>query len=108
MIAPTASERRRELDRFCDAMIAIHEECLAIEQGRADAKDNPLRHAPHTADALAGEWHHTYSREAALFPVPALRAAKYWPPVGRVDNAYGDRHLVCTCPPLEDYQNAAE
>jgi glycine dehydrogenase len=108
MIEPTESENQRELDRFCDAMIAIRAEIEAIEQGRADATDNLLKHAPHTAEALAGDWPHPYSREAALFPVQALREAKYWPPVGRVDNVYGDRHLVCTCPPLEAYQAAAE
>ena len=108
MIEPTESESQRELDRFCDAMIGIRAEIEAIAEGRADPADNPLRNAPHTADALAGDWPHPYTRETALFPVPALREAKYWPPVGRVDNVYGDRHLVCTCPPVEAYQAAAE
>jgi glycine dehydrogenase len=108
MIEPTESESQHELDRFCDALIGIRAEIAAIAEGRADATDNPLRNAPHTADALSDDWPHPYSRASALFPVPALREAKYWPPVGRVDNVYGDRHLVCTCPPLEAYQAAAE
>ncbi|MBL8529585.1 MAG: glycine dehydrogenase (aminomethyl-transferring), partial [Burkholderiales bacterium] len=103
MIEPTESESKAELDRFCDAMIRIREEIRAVENGAADAKDNPLKHAPHTAQALAGPWDHPYSREAAVFPVPALRANKYWPPVGRVDNVYGDRNLVCACPPVSEY-----
>jgi len=89
-------------------MIGIRQEIAALEQGLADAEDNLLRNAPHTADALADDWPYPYSRQDALFPVPALREAKYWPPVGRVDNVYGDRHLVCTCPALEDYKAAAE
>jgi glycine dehydrogenase len=108
MIEPTESESQRELDRFCDAMIGIRKEIAALEQGLADAEDNLLRNAPHTADALADDWSHPYTTQDALFPTPALRDAKYWPPVGRVDNVYGDRHLVCACPPLEDYQAAAE
>jgi glycine dehydrogenase len=108
MIEPTESESKSELDRFCEAMIAIREEIRAIETGVMDAKDNPLRNAPHTAaDVLVEEWKHPYSREQAAFPVPALRYAKYWPPVGRVDNVYGDRNLVCSCPPLSEYAQAA-
>jgi glycine dehydrogenase len=108
MIEPTESESKSELDRFCEAMIAIREEIRAIETGAMDAKDNPLRNAPHTAaDVLVEEWKHPYSREQAAFPVPALRYAKYWPPVGRVDNVYGDRNLVCSCPPLSEYAQAA-
>ena len=104
MIEPTESESKAELDRFCDAMLRIREEIRAVETGAMDPKDNPLRHAPHTAGALAGPWTHPYSREVAVFPVAHLRAAKYWPPVGRVDNVYGDRHLMCACPPLSAYE----
>jgi glycine cleavage system P protein (glycine dehydrogenase) len=108
MIEPTESESKAELDRFCEAMIAIREEIRAIETGAMDAKDNPLRNAPHTmADLLVDEWNHSYSREQAAFPVAALRHAKYWPPVGRVDNVYGDRNLVCSCPSPSDYAQAA-
>ncbi len=108
MIEPTESEAKAELDRFCDAMIAIRDEIRAVEQGDADAADNPLRHAPHTPDLLLGEWSHAYTKEQAFFPQESLREDKYWPPVGRVDNVYGDRHVVCSCPPLEAYQTAAE
>jgi glycine dehydrogenase len=108
MIEPTESEDRAELDRFCDAMVAIREEIREVEQGRADRADNLLKRAPHTADLLLGEWGRPYPKERAFFPVPAVREDKYWPPVGRVDNAYGDRHLVCACPPMEEYQQAAE
>ncbi len=108
MIEPTESEAKRELDRFCDAMIGIREEILAIEQGAADATDNLLKNAPHTADRLLGDWPHPYARQAAFFPGQGQLEAKYWPPVGRVDNVYGDRHLVCACPPIEAYQAAAE
>ena len=108
MIEPTESEAKTELDRFCDAMIAIRGEIRAVEQGKADATDNPLRHAPHTPDLLLGDWPHPYSKEQAFFPQDSLRQDKYWPPVGRVDNVYGDRHVVCSCPPLEAYQTAAE
>ncbi len=104
MIEPTESESKAELDRFIEAMIVIRKEIAAIEAGELDAKDNPLVNAPHTlADVAADEWNHAYSRTQAAFPVAWLRDNKYWPPVNRVDNAYGDRHLVCTCPPLEDY-----
>jgi glycine dehydrogenase len=103
MVEPTESESKRELDRFCDAMIAIHGELEKVRKGVWDRADNPLRHAPHTALELAGDWSHPYSREEAAFPLPELRAAKFWPAVKRVDAAFGDRNLVCTCPPLEAY-----
>ncbi|MDE2334720.1 MAG: aminomethyl-transferring glycine dehydrogenase [Rhodospirillales bacterium] len=108
MIEPTESENLAELDRFCDAMIAIRGEIDAVAQGRLDKEDNPLKYAPHTAAVIAGEWKHAYSREQAAFPLPFVAAAKYWPPVARVDNVYGDRHLVCTCAPLEEYAAAAD
>jgi glycine dehydrogenase len=109
MVEPTESEPLAELDRFCDAMIAIRAEIDAIADGRLDRTDNPLRNAPHTAaELLASGWDHPYTREQAAYPLPATVAAKYWPPVKRVDNAYGDRNLVCTCAPLESYAAAAE
>jgi glycine dehydrogenase len=108
MIEPTESESRHEIDRFCDAMIAIRDEIRAIEEGRMSRENNPLKHAPHTALDLAEDnWSRPYSRRQACFPA-ALSANKYWPPVNRVDNIYGDRNLVCTCPPLEEYATAAE
>jgi len=104
MIEPTESESKAELDRFCEAMLAIREEIRAIEQGRSDRKDNPLKHAPHTAEAIAAdEWQHSYSREQAAFPLPWVRDGKFWPFVSRIDNVYGDRNLVCLCPPVEEY-----
>ena len=104
MIEPTESESRDELDRFCEALILIREEIRAVEEGRMDRADNPLQNAPHTADALAAEeWTHPYSREQAVFPAPWVRAHKFWPAVARVDNGYGDRNLICTCPPVEAY-----
>ena len=106
MIEPTESESKEELDRFCDAMIAIREEIRSVEQGRLDKDDNPLKNAPHTALELVGDWHHAYSREQAVYPLASLIEAKYWPPVGRVDNVYGDRNLVCACPSIEAYQDA--
>jgi len=108
MIEPTESESKRELDRFCDAMIAIRAEIAEVERGEADGHDNVLRHAPHTHRLLLEDWTRPYSKEKAYFPLKAQQADKYWPPVGRVDNAYGDRNLVCTCPPMEDYLEAAE
>ena len=109
MIEPTESESKAELDRFCDAMIAIREEIRAIEDGRMDGKDNPLRNAPHTAlDLTDDEWRHPYRRTQACFPLASLVADKYWCPVNRVDNVYGDRHLVCSCPPVTEYDTAAE
>ncbi len=104
MVEPTESEPMAELDRFVDAMVAIRAEIRAIEQGRMDKADNPLKNAPHTAEEVAAaEWTHPYSREQAAFPLPFVRGHKYWPPVKRVDNVYGDRNLVCTCAPPEDY-----
>ncbi|WP_439109297.1 aminomethyl-transferring glycine dehydrogenase [Lentibacter sp.] len=108
MIEPTESENKAELDRFCDAMLSIREEIREIEEGKIDAANNPLKNAPHTMEDLVRDWDRPYSREQACFPKGAFRVDKYWPPVNRVDNAYGDRHLVCTCPPLEDYAEAAE
>jgi glycine dehydrogenase len=98
MIEPTESEDLAELDRFCDAMIAIRGEIDKVAAREWPAEDNPLRNAPHTAPTLVSEWTHPYSREAAVFPVASVREDKYWPPVRRIDGAYGDRHLVCTCP----------
>ncbi|NNE79780.1 MAG: aminomethyl-transferring glycine dehydrogenase [Silicimonas sp.] len=108
MVEPTESEAKAELDRFCDAMLAIRDEIRAIEEGKIDAENNPLKHAPHTVEDLVGDWDRPYSREEGCYPAGAFRVDKYWPPVNRVDNAWGDRHLVCTCPPLEDYAEAAE
>ncbi len=98
MVEPTESENQAELDRFCDAMIAIRHEIAKVGSGELDRDDNPLRNAPHTAEMIAGDWPHPYSREVAAFPLGSLREAKYWPPVRRIQSAYGDRHLVCTCP----------
>ena len=106
MIEPTESESKAELDRFCDAMIAIRAEIAKVASGEFDARDNPLVNAPHTAEAIADEWTHPYSRELAAYPVASLRGNKYWSPVGRVDNVYGDRNLVCACPPMSDYEQA--
>jgi glycine dehydrogenase len=103
MIEPTESESKEELDRFCEAMIAIREEIRAIERGEMDAKNNPLKHAPHTAGVLTGEWDRPYSRSQAAFPLPWVRERKFWPHVARIDNVYGDRHLVCACLPVEAY-----
>ncbi|HVF58617.1 MAG TPA: glycine dehydrogenase (aminomethyl-transferring), partial [Thermoanaerobaculia bacterium] len=104
MIEPTESESKDELDRFCDALVAIRDEIRAIEEGRADRADNPLKNAPHTAEvALAGDWSHGYSREQAVFPLPWVREWKFWPFVSRVDNVWGDRNLMCSCPPVESY-----
>jgi glycine dehydrogenase len=103
MVEPTESESKEELDRFCYAMIAIHAELEKLRTGAWERADNPLRNAPHTALELAGDWKHPYSREEAAFPAPWLRAAKFWPPVKRIDNAAGDRQFVCTCPPMEEY-----
>ena len=109
MIEPTESEAMRELDRFCQAMLAIKAEADAVAAGKLSAEDNPLVNAPHPlAEVTAADWDHAYSRAQAAFPVESLKQDKYWAPVGRVDNAHGDRHLVCTCPPLEAYKEAAE
>ncbi|MBP7778984.1 MAG: aminomethyl-transferring glycine dehydrogenase [Acidobacteria bacterium] len=104
MIEPTESEDKAELDRFCDALIAIRQEIEDVVTGKADAKDNVLKNAPHTAAAVTADtWTHPYSREQAAYPLPWVRTSKFWPSVGRVDNSYGDRNLVCTCPPMEAY-----
>jgi glycine dehydrogenase len=104
MIEPTESESKAELDRFCDAMIAIREEIAAVERGELDRDDNPLKNAPHTIEMIsADEWTHAYSRQQAGYPLPYLRRRKFWPPVARVDNPFGDRNLVCSCPPMEQY-----
>lgn len=109
MIEPTESEPKAELDRFCDALISIRAEIRQIERGLLDRYDNPLRHAPHTAEAVTGDrWDHKYGREQAAFPAPWTRAHKFWPVVGRIDNAYGDRNLVCACPPIEVYGREEE
>jgi len=106
MVEPTESESLAELDRFCEAMIAIREEIAKVERGAWPGDDNPLKHAPHTAEALlAAEWPHPYTREQAAYPLAALRSAKYWSPVGRVDNVWGDRNLSCSCPPLSAYED---
>src|SRR5208283_4263169 len=102
MIEPTESETKAELDRFCDAMISIHGEMQAVAKGGADPADNLLKNAPHTAAVVcADKWGHPYSREAAAFPAPWTRESKIWPAVSRVDNVYGDRHLVCSCAGME-------
>jgi glycine dehydrogenase len=104
MIEPTESESKDELDRFCDALIAIREEIRAVVDGKADPKDNVLKNAPHTADQVTADtWSHPYSREQAAYPLPFVRANKFWPAVARVDNPYGDRNLICACPPIEAY-----
>ncbi|MCK6526042.1 aminomethyl-transferring glycine dehydrogenase [Myxococcota bacterium] len=104
MVEPTESEPREELDRFVEAMIGIREEIRAIEEGRASREDNPLKNAPHTAEAVTADaWTHPYPRQAAAFPTAATRRGKFWPAVSRLDNVYGDRHPVCTCPPVQDY-----
>ena len=104
MVEPTESESKEELDRFIDAMIAIRDEIRAVEEGKSDREDNPLKHAPHTAAVVvADDWSHAYSRETAAYPLISLIARKYWPPVGRADNAYGDRNLFCSCIPLSEY-----
>ncbi len=102
MVEPTESEDLGEIDRFCDAMIAIRAEIARVEAGEWTPEESPLRHAPHTARALVGEWEHPYSREEAVFPA-GITVDKYWPPVARIDQAYGDRNLVCSCPPLEAF-----
>jgi glycine dehydrogenase len=104
MIEPTESESRRELDRLCDALIVIREEIREIEEGRADRADNVLKRAPHTAESLLDEsWNRPYSREKAAYPAAWVRERKFWPAVGRIDNAYGDRHLFCTCASVEEF-----
>jgi len=109
MVEPTESEPKHELDRFCDAMISIRHEIDNIEKGFSDKVNNPLKNAPHTAQALLkAEWAHAYTREEAAYPVAALRLGKYWAPVGRVDNVYGDRNLFCSCVPMSEFAESAE
>jgi glycine dehydrogenase len=104
MVEPTESEPRAELDRFCEAMIAIRQEIAEIESGAQPREGNVLKLAPHTAEGLlAAEWTRPYSREKAAFPLPWVRSNKYWPPVGRINNTLGDRNFVCACPPLSAY-----
>jgi glycine dehydrogenase len=104
MIEPTESESKEELDRFCDALVAIRREILDVVEGRTDPRDNVLKNAPHTAEEVASDaWSHPYSREQAAYPLPFVRANKFWPAVGRIDNPYGDRNLICSCPPIEAY-----
>ena len=104
MIEPTESESLAELDRFCDAMVSIRGEIAEVESGQADAEDNVLRNAPHTAAmATADEWPHVYSRKQAVYPADWLQASKFWPSVARIDNAYGDRNLQCSCAPMEAF-----
>jgi glycine dehydrogenase len=105
MVEPTESEDKAEIDRFCESMIAIRREIEEVITGKVDSQDNVLKNAPHTAAVvIATEWRHPYTREQAAFPLPFVRERKYWPPVGRIDNTYGDRNLFCSCPPVEDSQ----
>ena len=105
MVEPTESESKSELDRFCDAMISIKKEINDVQTEKSDPIDNALKNAPHTAAYVtSNDWSHSYSREQAAYPAPWLKDYKYWPPIGRVDNAYGDRNLVCTCPPIDEYK----
>ena len=107
MIEPTESESLSELDRFCDAMICIRAEIAEIESGSADRADNVLKNAPHTLGRVtSNEWKHRYSREKAAFPAPWTRDFKFWPAVARVESAYGDRNLICSCPPTDAYAEA--
>ena len=107
MVEPTESESKPELDRFCDAMIAIREEIRAIEVGQSEKDNNVLSNAPHTAAELCGDnWPHSYSRKQAAFPAPWIAENKFWPSVKRVDNAFGDRNLICTCPDVSSYEMA--
>jgi glycine dehydrogenase len=105
MIEPTESEPKEELDRFCDAMISIHAEIADVASGAVDVESSVLRHAPHPAeDLIEDAWKHPYSRAEAAYPVDSLRRAKYWVPVSRIDNAWGDRNVMCSCPPMEVYE----
>tara|TARA_R110000850_G_scaffold85453_13_gene183745 strand:- start:514 stop:1446 length:933 start_codon:yes stop_codon:yes gene_type:complete len=107
MIEPTESESKVELDRFCDAMIQIHREIEAIASGQSDAEDNPLKGAPHPADSLLiGDWNHSYTQEEAAYPLDWVKRAKFWPPVSRIDNVFGDRNLVCTCEGMDAYDDS--
>jgi glycine dehydrogenase len=105
MIEPTESEDKAELDRFCDAMLSIRDEIRAIEEGRMDRTDNPLKNAPHTQKVIcADEWNHKYSRTEAAFPLYYVTHNKFWPAVSRINNTYGDRNLICTCEPVSSYE----
>jgi glycine dehydrogenase len=108
MVEPTESETKAEIDRFITALLAIRAEIEAVEKGEISAEDSPMRHAPHTVEDLVADWTRKYPREQGCFPPGAFRVDKYWPPVGRVDNVFGDRNLICTCPPVEAYAQAAE
>jgi glycine dehydrogenase len=106
MIEPTESESKAELDRFAAALLSIREEIREIEQGKADRKDNVLKNAPHTAPhVMSDDWKHPYSRAQAAYPVPFVKERKFWPSVGRINDTYGDRNIVCACPPIEQYLN---
>jgi glycine dehydrogenase len=107
MIEPTESEDKAELDRFCDALLSIREEIRAIEEGKANKKENVLKNAPHTQMSVtANEWNHPYSRQEAAFPLHYVLLNKFWPSIARVNNTYGDRNLICTCEPVESYMEA--
>jgi glycine dehydrogenase len=109
MVEPTESESQYELDRFIDAMIQIRDEIRAVDEGKLDREDNPLKHAPHTAVMVsASEWTHAYTRELAAFPLPSLKFQKYWSPVARVDNVYGDKNVFCSCVPVEAFKGEIE
>jgi len=104
MIEPTESESKAELDRYCEALITIRREIETIEEGRLPRDDNPLKNAPHTIEVVSSsQWAHAYTQEQAAYPALWLREYKFWPSVSRIDNAYGDRNLVCTCPPMENF-----
>jgi glycine dehydrogenase len=105
MIEPTESESKDELDRYCDALIAIRREIAEIEEGSWSRENNVLKNAPHTVDTIAADdWKYPYTREKAAYPASWLRARKFWPSVGRINSVYGDRNLVCSCPPIEEYE----
>jgi glycine dehydrogenase len=108
MVEPTESESLAEVNRFCEAMISIRQEIEAVINGDMSAESSVLRHAPHTIEDIAGDWNREYSRQEALFPVPGLRTRMYYTPVSRIDAAYGDRNLVCTCAPIEAYAQSLE
>ena len=103
MIEPTESESKAELDRYCDAMIQIRKEISLVADGKIDRDNNPLKNAPHTADDLVDDWNRPYSRQEAFFPLPVVRDRKFWVSSNRVDNAYGDKNIMCSCPPLTEY-----
>jgi glycine dehydrogenase len=109
MIEPTESESKQEIDRFCTAMISIYEEVLKVKNSEYDKHDNPLKNAPHTVEELTDDrWEHKYSRKEAAYPHSYLQNNKYWAPVARIDNVYGDRNLFCVCPPIDDYEEIKE